>query len=131
VISEGKSQGIGGNTYYGYEDNLLDRVIHNFNSCGVDLQENSVELVKGLIDETMIIDGPVAFAHIDLDWFAPVSTALQRIVPWLSQHGSIILDDYHYYGGCRRAADEYFTRISDDFRFDDVSGAMKITRLRH
>lgn len=130
VIREGRSEGIGGDAYYGYESNLLDRVINNFNSFGISLEENAVEFIQGLIDETMVIDGPVAFAHIDLDWYAPVSTSLKRIVPWLSDRGSIILDDYHYYGGCRRAVDEYFAQISDDFLFNDSAGAMKITRQR-
>jgi asparagine synthase (glutamine-hydrolysing) len=55
-------------------------------------------------------------------------TCLSRIFPHLTVGGSIILDDYHDWGGCRKATDEYLERISGEFSLDDSAGSMKITR---
>jgi asparagine synthase (glutamine-hydrolysing) len=77
----------------------------------------------------MHIDQPVAFAHVDVDWYEPVSTCLERIFPRLVEGGSIILDDYHDWGGCRKAADEYLRGIAGQFALDDSAGSMKIIRM--
>jgi asparagine synthase (glutamine-hydrolysing) len=55
----------------------------------------------------MVIEQPVAFAHIDVDWYEPVLTSLKRIFPHLVVGGSIILDDYHDWGGCRKATENF------------------------
>lgn len=77
----------------------------------------------------MTIDQPVALAHVDVDWYDPVKTCLERIVPRLSVGGAVVLDDYHDWGGCRKAADEYFQAQRERFAMDDSARSMKITRL--
>jgi asparagine synthase (glutamine-hydrolysing) len=130
TISEGTSPGIGGETYYGYRDNLYDLVCVNFEKFGIDLAARSVSLVKGLVQDTLKVDQPVAFAHIDVDWYAPVFTSLVRIFPHLSVGGSIILDDYYDWGGCRKATDRYLAEINGLVETDDTAGSLKITRIR-
>ena len=78
----------------------------------------------------MKIDGPVAFAHVDVDWYEPVKTSLERIFPNLTVGGSIILDDYHDWGGCRKATDEFLREVTDKIVLDDSAGSMKITKLK-
>jgi Macrocin-O-methyltransferase (TylF) len=95
TIVEGKSKGIGGDKYYGYLDNLYEVVRSNLRSFGINSEEQSVLLIKGLLQETMKIDQPVAFAHIDVDWYSPVMASLTQVFPNLVVGGSIILDDYH------------------------------------
>ena len=128
-IVEGKSTGISGDRYYGYEENLYEIVQSNLKKFGILCQEQSVTLVKGLLQETMTIDQPVAFAHVDVDWYEPVMTCLQRVFPKLVPGGSIILDDYHDWGGCRKAADEYLRGVTGQFTLDDSAGSMKITKV--
>ena len=128
VIVEGKSQGLGGDKYYGYEENLYETVQYNLREFDINCEKESVSLVKGLVQETMKIDQPVAFAHIDVDWYEPVMTCLERIFPKLVTGGSIILDDYHDWGGCRKAADEYLKKVAGQFILDDSAGSMKVTR---
>lgn len=130
VISAGRSSGIGGDRYYGYETDLLGRVIGNLDAFGVDLEKLNVHLIRGLLQETLRISGPVAFAHIDVDWYESVMTCLERIVPSLVIGGSIILDDYHDWSGCHEAANEFFSRTTDMFDIDDSSGARHFTRRR-
>lgn len=128
TISEGKSTGIDGERYYGYEANLYEIVLSNFRDFDIDCEKQNVQLIKGLLQETMTINQPVAFAHIDVDWYEPVMTCLTRIFPHLIVGGSIILDDYHDWGGCRKAADEYLQTVPGEFLLDDSAGSMKITR---
>lgn len=130
TIADGKSVGIDGDKYYGYQENLYDVVQGNLRRFGIDPGARSVALVKGLVQDTMHIDQPVAFAHVDVDWYEPVSTCLRRVFPRLVQGGSIILDDYHDWGGCRKATDEYLREITGLFVLDDAAGSMKITRAK-
>lgn len=129
TIVQGKSAGIGGDKYYGYLDNLYDVVQSNLNSFGIDCQEQLVFLIQGLVQDTMLIEQPVAFAHIDVDWYEPVITSLKRIFPNLVVGGSIILDDYHDWGGCRKATDEFLSEVTGQYVLDDSAGSMKITKV--
>jgi asparagine synthase (glutamine-hydrolysing) len=108
VIASGRSKGIAGHTYYGYERDLLAVVTENFRRHGVDAAEHHVRLIKGLFQHTMHIAEPVALAHLDCDWYESVATCLQRIVPHLIVGGVLIVDDYDAWSGCRAAVDEYF-----------------------
>lgn len=128
AIVQGSSQGIGGNKYYGYEENLYEVVRSNFRDFGIDCENQSVSLIRGLVQETMNINQPVAFAHVDVDWYDPVKTCLERIFPNLVSGGCIILDDYHDWGGCRKATDEFLSAVVGQFSLDDSTGSMKITK---
>jgi asparagine synthase (glutamine-hydrolysing) len=129
TIVEGKSEGIGGDRYYGYQENLYEVVQSNLRNLGVDIQGQTVSLIKGLLQDTMKIDQPVAFAHVDVDWYEPVMVSLERIFPHLVVGGSIILDDYHDWGGCRKATDEYLCRVTGKCSLHDSAGSMQITRV--
>ena len=128
VISAGRSSGIGADRYYGYETDLLAKVIGSLDAFGVDLEKSTVNLIRGLLQETLRVSGPVAFAHIDVDWYEHVMTCLESIVPSLVVGGSIILDDYHDWSGCREAANEFFSRTTGMFDIDDSSGERHFTR---
>lgn len=130
VIVEGKSEGLSGDNYYGYEEDLYAVVKSNLTTFGIKCKEQNVSLVKGMVQDTMKINRPVAFAHIDVDWYEPVMVSLKRIFPNLVVGGSIILDDYHDWGGCRKAADEYLGEIAEEFILDDSAGSMKITKIK-
>jgi len=116
-IAAGDARGVGGETYYGYRDDLYDEVTESFARLGVPVAENDVELIRGLFEDTIELDGPVAFAHLDGDWYESTMTCLQRIAPLLSPGGRIVLDDYDKWSGCRAAVDEYFAG-RDGFRLD-------------
>lgn len=129
TIKMGKSKGIMGDPYYGYQDDLYGKVRATIESFGINLAGQKVEMLKGLLQDTLQVSGPVAFAHIDVDWYDPVFTSLKRIVPRLSVGGSIILDDYNDWSGCKDATDNYFADKREAFTFDDTVGSMKIVRV--
>jgi asparagine synthase (glutamine-hydrolysing) len=129
IVSD-QSAGIGSDEYYGYQNDLLDTVTRNLNSFGIDLQNDSVHLIKGLLQETMRIDQPVAFAHIDVDWYEPVMFCLRHIFPRLVTGGSMIFDDYHDWGGCRKAVDEYLRTCVGQFEVNDRARHLKVIRVK-
>ena len=107
-IAGGGAKGVGGDTYYGYRDDLYGEVTESFARLGVPVDENNVELIQGLFEDTIQLDEPVAFAHLDGDWYESTMTCLTRIAPLLVPGGRIVLDDYNAWSGCRTAVDEYF-----------------------
>ena len=108
IIKEGKSNGINGELYYGYEKNLLNKVKQNLKNFGLKNDDN-ISLIQGLYEETLKIKEAVAFAHIDCDWYSSVMTCLMQIEPNLSLGGIIIIDDYYDWSGCKKAVDDYFS----------------------
>jgi hypothetical protein len=116
-IAAGAAKGAGGETYYGYRDDLYGEVEDSFLRHDVPVHEHNVELVRGLFEDTIQLDEPVAFAHLDGDWYESTMTCLTRIAPLLVSGGRIVLDDYYTWSGCRRAVDEYFSDRAG-FRFE-------------
>ena len=114
-IKSGQAAGIGGDPYYGYEEALMDRVRDTFATLGLPVDDNAVTLVKGLFQDTITGDEPVALAHIDGDWYDSVRTCLERIGPRLSSGGIMVIDDYFYWSGCRTAVDEFLAAHPDDY----------------
>jgi hypothetical protein len=116
-IAAGDARGVGGDTYYGYRDDLYEEVTESFARLGVPVEQHNVELIRGLFEDTIRLDEPVAFAHLDGDWYESTLTCLERIAPLLVPGGRIVLDDYYKWSGCRAAVDEYFAD-RDGFRLE-------------
>ncbi len=51
--------------------------------------------------------GPIALLRLDGDWYESTRICLEHLYPLLSPGGIVILDDYNFWEGCRRATDEY------------------------
>jgi asparagine synthase (glutamine-hydrolysing) len=128
-IVKGESKGLGGDKYYGYQEDLYEKVRSNLEGFGIALSAQHVTLIKGLLQDTLAVGEPVAFAHIDVDWYDPVMTCLTRLYPNLSVGGSIILDDYYDWGACRKAADEFLRGHDGTYVLDGRAGSLKITRV--
>ncbi len=109
AIQAGAAKGTGGETYYGYRDDLHGEVTRSFVEHGLTPQEHAVELVQGLFEDTVQVDGPVALAHLDGDWYESTMVCLERISPHLVPGGRLVIDDYYFWSGCRTAVDEYFS----------------------
>jgi asparagine synthase (glutamine-hydrolysing) len=117
TIASGRSRGIGGETYYGYQPDLLARVSSHFRDFGLAPEGHNVDFVVGPYADTLHPHGPVALAHIDCDWYDSVTVCLERIVPKLAVSGKIIVDDYFFYSGCRAAVWDFFRPRIDRYRF--------------
>jgi hypothetical protein len=84
-----------------------------------DVQENifstgypreKIFLVKGLVEQTIprTLPGPTALLRLDTDWYESTKHELVHLFPLLAPKGILILDDYGFWQGARRAVDEYF-----------------------
>lgn len=127
VIASGQAEGIDGESYYGYRDDLLDSVASTLARHGAPVDGSNVRLERGLFEESWprLDIERLAFAHIDCDWHDPVAYCLDQAAPRLSEGGVIVIDDYHDYPGCRRAVDA-FLAAHGDFRMEE--GANPILR---
>ena len=115
LIADGRSAGIGGDPYYGYRTDLFDHVAAQLERHGTPVDDDRVNLVKGLFERTwpLLNIERIAFAHVDCDWYDPVAFALSAIRDRLSPGGVIVVDDYHDYQGCRTAVDEFLLANRD------------------
>lgn len=113
TIAEGRSEGIGGEVYYGYLDDLYDRVTAAFARFGQPVDGKRVHLHRGLFAETLHLSEPVALAHVDCDWYEPVKLCIERVWPHLQPGGLMVFDDYTEYGGCTQAVDEFAASADD------------------
>lgn len=129
TIKSGASNGINGQQYYGYRDDLLADVKDSFSHHGLKVGENGIFLYKGLFEDSWpeVKVDRLAFAHVDCDWYEPVAYCLQAVATHLSPGGVIVIDDYHDYGGCRTAVDEFLSQ-NPAYAFED--GANPILRLK-
>lgn len=108
-IRAGRSAGLGERPYYGYLDNLYDRVCRLFGEFELPVDGARINLHKGLFQDTLdpADPVPVAFAHIDCDWYESVRYCLDALRRRLAAGAVVVLDDYRDYGGCRKAVDAY------------------------
>lgn len=115
VISEGKSEGIGGDEYYGYIDDLISKVRASFAQYKVPVDGQHVVLHKGLFEDTWPVADVdrVAFAHIDCDWYDPVRYCLDSTADKMERGAMFLIDDYNDFGGARVAVDEFVSERSD------------------
>lgn len=69
-------------------------------------------IVSGWFAETFAQPGPeqIALLHIDADWHASVGLALDTWYDSVASGGVIVLDDFGYWVGCRRAFYEFVAR---------------------
>jgi O-methyltransferase len=67
--------------------------------------ETNVKMVKGWFQDTLPLAtvGPIALLHIDADWYDSVHLVLETFYDRVVPGGYIVLDDYGFWEGCRRA----------------------------
>jgi hypothetical protein len=78
---------------------------------GVGYPVERIHFVKGPVEETLPARAPdeIALLRLDTDWYASTKHELVHLYPRLARGGVLILDDYGYWQGARRAVDEYLS----------------------
>jgi O-methyltransferase len=69
------------------------------------------QIVPGWFEQTLPrnagkIDS-IAILHLDCDYYDSVMTCLRSLYDRVRSNGLIVIDDYHYFKGCRQAVDEF------------------------
>jgi hypothetical protein len=72
--------------------------------------EDLVRLVKGKVEDTIpgLAPAEIAVLRLDTDWYESTRHELTHLYPRLAPGGVLIIDDYGYWAGARKAVDEYF-----------------------
>lgn len=86
----------------------LSEVRTNMSSTGYP-KENLI-FVKGKVEDTIpgIVPSSIALLRLDTDWYESTKHELVHLFPLLVEKGVLIIDDYGYWAGQRKAVDEYF-----------------------
>ena len=87
----------------------LDEVKRNMALTGY--PESHITYVKGRVEDTLPANAPeqVSVLRLDTDWYESTRHELLHLYPRLSPGGVLIIDDYGYWAGARKAVDEYFS----------------------
>ena len=76
--------------------------------------EKNTVYIKGKVEETIpnIVPEKIALLRLDTDWYESTKHELIHLFPRLQKGGILILDDYGYWQGARKAVDEYFAELN-------------------
>src|SRR3546814_17730277 len=99
AIVNGASDGIGGDVYYGYRKDLYGEVCRTLADYGLPVDGQAISLHKGLFEDTLPAAplGPIAFAHIDRDFYSAVRYFLHATSDMISIAGIMFIDSYTHY----------------------------------
>jgi hypothetical protein len=88
----------------------LEEVRRAVFSTGYDRQR--IHFVKGPVEETIPAQAPqrIALLRMDTDWYESTRHEFEHLFPRLSSKGVLIVDDYGYWLGVKKATDEYLER---------------------
>jgi O-methyltransferase len=87
-----------------------------------------IHFVKGPVEETLPGDAPdeIALLRLDTDWYSSTKHELEHLYPRLASGGVLILDDYGYWQGARRAVDEHFAATGDVLLLNRIDGTARM-----
>ena len=86
----------------------LETVRENMGTTGYPVEKT--KYIKGKVEDTIPgrIPSKIALLRLDTDWYDSTMHELKFLFPLLSRGGILIIDDYGYWQGARKAVDEYF-----------------------
>jgi O-methyltransferase len=72
--------------------------------------QDKIHFIQGKVEDTLPSNRPnkIALLRLDTDWYESTRHELIHLFPLLSTDGVIIIDDYGYWQGAKKAVDEYF-----------------------
>lgn len=88
----------------------LQTVKETMASSGYDAEK--IHFVPGKVEETIpaIAPAEIALLRLDTDWYSSTLHELEHLYSRLVPGGVLIIDDYGWWEGARRAVDEFFAR---------------------
>ena len=88
----------------------IEDVSRNVVSTGYPPQR--LHFVQGKVEDTIPAKAPdgIALLRLDTDWYESTRHELEHLFPRLEPGGILIIDDYGYWKGARKAVDEYIEK---------------------
>ena len=97
----------------GWLEAPVEAVRENMRLTGYDPEK--VHLVKGLVEDTIPASAPeqIALLRLDTDWYASTKLEMEVLFPRLAPGGVLIVDDYGFTEGARKAVDEFLATFPE------------------
>lgn len=112
--------GWGAGTCAAPEDSVVE--ISSKLGCGA-----LVRPIKGYFENTLpkikAEVGKIALLHADCDWYSSLMTIFNELYDQVEPGGVIILDDYGYWEGIKKATDEFFAKRGIQATIQDLGGS--------
>ena len=91
----------------------IEEVRENFSKRA--LLGDNIVFVKGPVEETLRLQANVperiSILRLDTDWYESTKVELTTLYPRIVSGGCLIIDDYGWWSGSRKATDEYFEQM--------------------
>ena len=93
------------------------------------IDPSRVNIVKGWFQDTLPVYkkkiGKISILRLDGDWYESTKVALENLYDLVSPGGYVIIDDFYFWDGCRRAVEEFIknNNLQVDIKRQDASGA--------
>jgi O-methyltransferase len=73
--------------------------------------QNKIHYIKGKVEETIPFNqiDQISLLRLDTDWYESTKHELVHLFPRLVKGGVLIIDDYGFWQGARKAVDEYLS----------------------
>src|SRR6267378_4047391 len=87
-----------------------------------------LKFIKGKVEDTIPNSAPneISILRLDTDWYQSTRHELIHLYPRLAKGGVLIIDDYGYWQGCRKAVDEYFAQQQEPILLNRVDHTGRI-----
>jgi hypothetical protein len=83
--------------------------------CILRAPQEKLTLIKGFFEQTIPKNmdklKEITILRIDCDWYVAVKYVLQQLYSKVVKGGLIIIDDYHWNTGCKKAVDEFLPNL--------------------
>lgn len=104
----------------------LEEVQENLFSTGY--PRGKIHFVKGKVEDTIpkVLPKSLALLRLDTDWYESTKHELMHLFPLLNKGGILIFDDYGFWQGQKKAADEFFSTQSESFFLNRIGYSGRI-----
>jgi len=104
----------------------IDEVKNNVYSTGYN--EKKFHFIKGKVENTLPQFAPekISILRLDTDWYESTLHELIHLFPKLVKGGVLIIDDYGYWKGSKKAVDEYFAKNKSKILLNRIDSTGRI-----
>lgn len=101
----------------------IDEVKENLSLIPYD--ENHIHFVKGMVEDTLKDSShdKIALLRLDTDFYSSTKIELEVLFPKLVSGGVLIIDDYNYWSGSKKAVNEYFEKNNLKLKLKNRTGS--------
>ncbi len=104
----------------------VDEVKGNMATTG--FPKERLHFIQGKVEDTIPENAPdrISVLRLDTDWYESSLHEMVHLFPRLQRGGVLILDDYGFWQGSRKATDEYFQKHGIAFHLVRVDSSSRV-----